>query len=128
LIAWVASSCYGSHNFIWSAVFRACIIVYTMSKHYVSNQFNTQALLQVLLSNRLWFLLGLWGKSCRFQRQCRWSTRTIFCTRVLGLEVITWVNVEKVPVIVLCSRLTNVFKFANWQHKRRHYHKLIKYN
>jgi len=25
-----------------------------------------------------------------------------FCTQVLGLEVITWVNVEEVPVIVLC--------------------------
>jgi len=28
----------------------------------------------------------------------------IFYTQILGLEVITWVNVEEVPATALCSR------------------------
>ena len=51
----------------------------------------------------------------------------MFCTQVLGLEVITAVNVAVFPASLLCSRSRNVFFFADRQCARRHYQILINY-
>ena len=51
---------------------------------------------------------------------------TKFCTWLI-IRMTTPVNVEEVPAIVLCSKSWNVFDFADCQHRRHLYQKLINY-